>query len=229
MIANKKAIVLEALGRIVIVAIIIYFFFDWGAKAANLVWGDDAKDSFENLANKLNADDFKVNEGKPAFILLNDKTAVIGFSKNSKEFRCHNCGVGTVETYLSVKKPSNEECDNKPCMCLCSSGLDSEPESDVGTNIKCKEFSCETLMNDITPKIELKDTLNKIYKRELGYEYPPPYPYWENGFFFVRDTSLKILSGIPKGKDRRITIAIEKENLGSVDYVAVCPELPCFT
>ena len=56
-------------------------------------------------------------------------TAVIGFSKNAKEFRCYGCqqiyGAAFSEKLLydSIDKPSNNECNGKSCICACLSGF----------------------------------------------------------------------------------------------------------
>ena len=220
---NKKAIVVEALMRIIIAVVLVVIVFNIGKKVALAIFGGgDALQSFENLAQEINS--FRGIESKQTFLSMDEGTAVIGFSKNTKEFRCYGCPQAFSPTpfYYSIQKPSNDNCNGKPCMCLCLKGLKSSPLSGSESKVTCDSFSCQTLTEDISPKISLESSLKK---RNIQLE---NYPYWENGFFFVRRGNAETpLNGMPSNDIRKITLFIEKKTAGNNVYVGACPTSPC--
>lgn len=230
MIKNRKGLVVEALMRIIIAIVLIVIVFKIGKNVAEAVFGgSDALKSFENLANEIN--DLKDDEGKQALLSLDEGNAVIGFSKNSKEFRCYGCEqvYGLLSSpnllFYSIKKLSNEQCNDKSCICMCLKNLKKEDYIGDESKVSCESFSCRSIKEDIYNKVSLENALKKKGIGTSGYKYP----YWENGFYFVRrkNTDTPLNGMIPPNDIRKITLFIEKKNIGSTTYVAACPELPC--
>ena len=218
---NKKAMV-EALMRLIIAIVLVVIVLNIGKNIASAFFGgSDALQSFENLAKEINT--FR-DESKQTLLYMDEGTAVIGFSKNMKEFRCYGCPQTFSPTpfYYSIQKPSNENCNDKPCVCICLKGFRSSPILGSESKINCDSFSCQALNEDIAPKISLEESLKKRNVQLASY------PYWENGFFFVRRKDSETpLNGMPPNDIRKITLWIEKKNVGNNNYVAVCPVSPC--
>ena len=229
MIKDKKGFALEALLRTTIAVVLAYIaIFHIGKPAAEAAFGsNDASQSFDRFVNEINS--LQEGPGKQSLVALDEGTAVIGFSKNTKEFKCHVCqtvyGQAYSELYYySINKPSNPECSDKACACLCVKGLTIDQSSGTERKINCGQFSCRTLNKDIdiVAKISLEDALKK---RGVSIA---TFPYWENGFFFVRRKNPSTpLNGMPPNDARDITLFIEKKRLNQELYVGVCPSLPC--
>ena len=226
---NKRGIVIEALLRIIIMVVLVVVVFNIGKNVAEAFFGSsDALQSVENLANELNSNSFQNDERRQSFLSLEKGTAIIGFSKNAKDFRCYTCPqIYAVSEeslpYYSIDKPSNAECNGKACICACLKGFASTTKSDTESKVTCKSFSCKALNYDLPNKISLEDAL-KSRNIQIAI-----YPYWENGFFFVRWGGAETPSnGMGTPADiRKITIFIEKKQANGEMLVAACPAAPC--
>lgn len=226
MIRNRKGLI-EALMRIIIMAVLVVIVFNIGKKVAEAAFGgNDALQSLENLANEM--DSLREGQSTQAFLSMDEGMAVIGFGKSGNEFRCYGCEQATITTftptilYSSVAKPSNKECSNSACICACfKSTLNQEPSGNF--KINCESTSCKSLKFDIPKKISL-DMALKSRNIQIA-----TYPYWENGFFFVRSNVGKNtpLNGMPYNFDRKITLYIEKKLANNEILVAACPLAPC--
>src|SRR3989338_1727707 len=222
---NKKAIIVEALMRIIIMIILIVLVVNIIYKVGRQIGifgGGVGQESFENLVNEINL--LSEAESKQAILYMDEGTAVIGFSKNTKEFRCYGCPQAFLSNAIlySIQKPSNNDCQDKPCICLCLYGLISSPLSGSESKINCERFSCRTLKQDIVPKISLEGALKKRNVQLASY------PYWENGFLFVRIKDPETPSnGMPPNSIGRTTLFIEKKKINQENYVGACPLFPC--
>jgi hypothetical protein len=150
---------------------------------------------------------------------------IIGFSEDAEEFRCYGCPEGFSQDllYFSRKKPNVEECLDKPCVCMCQKGLGTTALIDGKSTINCKTYSCKTLENDIYSTISLEPFLRN---KKVGLV---RYPYWENGFIFLRggDLETPFNTLVPPSDLRRNKIYIEKKNVDGEVFVAACPFPPC--
>lgn len=240
MISNKRAAaeMVEILMRIGIALVLLFAAFKFGKSAASIIFDkSEATESFNKLADDINSlklgtgEDFVI---KPTFISLDRGTAFIGFSKNTREFRCYGCINPKAfqregEFYYSINKPSNEECNNKPCVCFCKKDfvrVSQSLENALSRNevkISCGTFICRKLNEDIVNRISLEDSLRKRGQTLISY------PYWENGFFFVRikDDKTPLDGMVPPNEVRKLRIGIEKKKVNGQVYVTACPDLPC--
>jgi len=227
MIRNRKGLIIEALMRIIIMVVLVVIVFNIGKKVAEAAFGgNDALQSLENLVNDMNS----LEEGRStqAILSMDEGEAIIGFSKNANEFKCYGCQQATITGYTSsilyssITKPSNKECSNSACICACfKSTLNKEPSGNF--KINCESISCKSLKFDLPKKISL-EMASKSQNRNIL-----TYPYWENGFFFVRSNVGKStpLNGMPYNFDRKITSYIEKKLVNNEILVAACPLAPC--
>ena len=208
--------------RIIIAIVLVVIVFNIGKKVAFAFFGgSDALQSFENLAKELNS---LKDTSKQTFLSLDEGTAVIGFSKTTREFRCYGCPqiLSPTQFYYLVQKPSNDDCKDKPCMCLCLKGFRSSSLSDSESRISCDSFYCQTLNEDIAPKLSLEEPLKKRNVQLANY------PYWENGFMFVRRKNSETpLNGMPPNDIKKITLFIERKTTGGNIYLGACPTSPC--
>lgn len=230
MIKSRKAMIIEALMRIIIAIVLVVIVFKIGKNVAEAFFGgSDALKSFDDFANEINS--IRDDEGKQVLLSLDKGTAVMGFSKNSKEFRCYGCeqAYGSAFSqkllFYSIQKPDNEQCNGKPCMCICLKNLKKGNYVEDESKVSCESFSCRAIKKNIYNRISLENALKKKGIGTSDYKYP----YWENGFFFVRRKNSETpLNGmIPPNDARKITLFIETNKIGQEAYVAACPELPC--
>lgn len=221
MIEHKKGIIVEVLMRVIVAAVVLWAVFNIGKDVAEAFFGGNAAtQSFENFVDEINNMDL---QSKQTIIYLDPGTAIIGFGRNKQEFRCYGCDQEKYSESLvhySVKKPSNEQCNDKSCVCICMNGLSKSLYSGDESVISCKLFSCKTLKNDIPMKISLEKALrDKGMSRGV-------YPYWDNGFFFVRVKDME--NGmIQKDDAGKVTLFIEKKQISNDIFAAACPSLPC--
>lgn len=241
MISNKRAeagvFSWETIARIILALILLFAAFSIGKKVAGVIFGkSETMDSFNQLTKDINSLQLDSNEElvrKPTFISLDSGSAIVGFSRNTQEFRCYGCEAAlgsstsyrTVEQgpiFYSIQKPSNQECNDKPCVCFCKKDFKKGELAGDKIEITCGSFVCGSLNTDIYSRISLEGALrnNGI---TLG-----AYPYWENGFFFNRrqlpNTNANMISNgmtIPND-ERKLTISIEKKRVSNQVYVAAC-------
>src|SRR3989344_8229792 len=219
---KKKGMAIEALMRIIIAVILLFIAIRVGQKVISIFAGSDAPKSLETFTEELN--DLKNDESKSAFVILDPDMAVIGFSKSATEFRCYGC-LNDKEysgklIYYSMKKPAYSECSDKACACVCLSDFSALPASEgEARELYCRKFYCRTLTTDIASDLSLQGP-----RKRSGVDLPS-YPYWQNGFMFVRATSSSTPSNgmNPPNSDRKQAICIAKINRGGNFYSAALP------
>ncbi|MEK6892280.1 MAG: hypothetical protein AABX25_03785 [Nanoarchaeota archaeon] len=219
---KKKGMAIEALMRIIIAIILLFIAIKVGQKVISIFAGSDAPKSLEDFTQELN--DLKNGESKSAFVILDPDMAVIGFSKSATEFRCYGCLSDREYSgkliYYAMKKPAYSECSDKACACVCLSDFSALPASEgEARELYCRKFYCRTLTTDIASDLSLQGP-----SKRSGVDLPS-YPYWQNGFMFVRATS----SGTPSNgmaspnSDRKQTVCIAKINRDGNFYSAALP------
>lgn len=213
----------EALMRAVIMAVLAYIvIFEIGKPAAEAVFGgSNIIEPFNKLVNEINKQELGT---KQIFITLEPNTAIIGFSKD-KDYQCYGCG-GAPKDKLEAqfKHPSDPECKDSACVCICLRGLPKIRGNLPVLEITCDKIQCKKLNFDIYPKVELGDLIIKKY----GSSYSR-LSSWQDGFLYARDVGEidAAISGLPKNYERKITLFIEKKKVNQEIYVGVCPALPC--
>ena len=181
MMTNKRAILPDTFAGIIISTILFFVVLGIGKVAFDAYFGgSQAIKSLNDFTVELNSQEFKNGEIRQTFLSLEKGMAVIGFSRNTQDFRCYGCPQGYSENllYYSINKPTNQECDNKPCVCLCKKDLKIEATIGDGTKVACGNFICRGLNNDIINKISLESNL-----REKNIQFQN-YPYWEKWLLF---------------------------------------------
>ena len=186
MLKHKKSLIVETLIRVIaIVAVIFLVILPAGNKIKAAIIDPEKKynEAFENFAGQLN--EMRLDQ-ETFSVLLQEKSAIIGFSKNADRWECYNCyvGISNPRPTKIVYKPNDKECIGKACVCICSEFellKDQEVEglktkADIG---QCKgKLMCNSLNYDIVDK-----TIIKLYSASSGTEY------WNNGFLFVNGMS----------------------------------------
>lgn len=210
--------------RIIIAIILLFIAIKVGQKVVSIFAGSDAPKSLEDFTQELNDPNFKNGDSKSTFVILDPDMAVIGFSKSATEFRCYGC-LNDKEysgklIYYSMKKPAYSECSDKACACVCLSDFSALPASEgEARELYCRKFYCRTLTTDIASDLSLQGP-----RKRSGVDLPS-YPYWQNGFMFVRATSSSTPSNgmNPPNSDRKQAICIAKINRGGNFYSAALP------
>ena len=210
----------EALMRTIIMVVLVVIVFNIGKKVAEAAFGgDNIIEPFNTLVNEINKQELGA---KQIFVTLEQNTAIIGFSKD-KDYQCYGCG-GAPKDKLEAqfKHPSNTECRNSACVCVCLKGLPSIRGAQQVLEINCEKLQCRKLNFDIYPKVELRDLIAKKYGSSS-------WSSWQGGFLYGRDIGEvdAAISGLPKNYQRTITVFLEKKTIGDKTYVGVCPTLPC--
>ncbi len=216
---------LEEFVKIILTLILVFLVFKIGEKIAYTFGGSNAPRELENFIKEL--DELPEGEIKESFIMLDPDMALIGFSKNADEFRCYGCFQGR-ETfsdqllYYSRKKPIASECKDKTCICLCLEGFGSVDTKDGSKILTCKKFFCRTLKQDIASKISLEGPIR--FRKITMFNYP----YWQNGFFFVRSSNADFPSNgmNPSNQENKQLVCIGKKRLKDETYVGAYPA-PC--
>jgi len=221
---SKKGMVIEALMRVIIMIVLVVVVIKIGEKTADAFFGgSDAQQIFDEFINQINS--LQNKDSKPFLISLDVGTGIIAFSKDASEFRCYACDNTVISNtihYYSFKKPSNNECDKKPCACLCTKGLTKGNYEGDESKMMCNKLYCKNLKSDIPAKISLEEVLKK---KNIAIA---TYPYWQNGFFFSRGNTETPFNGITLANDaRNPQVFIEKKIVNGKEYVAACPSSSC--
>lgn len=228
MIKSKKSIMIESLSRIIIMVILVFLAFYIGKKIVGAFSGSDAPKNLQTFADEMNS--LKSGESKEAFLTLDSEMAVIGFIKTSAEFRCYGCFQDR-ETfsdrllYYAIEKPTNYECKDKACACLCLKGFSAEEITESESRkIFCQKYYCRPIEFDIAPEISLEGPI-RLRKITMA-----NYPYWQNGFMFVRandpDTPSNGMN--PTNNERKQIACISGKNMNGNFYVGAYPA-PCLS
>jgi hypothetical protein len=210
---KKSVISLEALVRTIgFVLLFLLIIFPAYNKISSYFSYEKYSKSFENFVNKIN----KMELPKETItLLLNEKSAIIGFSKNSEGYECVNCyELGTItsiagaadKTTIIFNKPNNKACSENACICFCSSELKILRE-----NFKSIKYGkCTTEL--ICKKIENKDITNKVtIKTYLG----GGSEYWKNGFLFANGVQA---NGLELHDKELIILVVEKKS----NIIGIC-------
>lgn len=192
MLKGKKSItisldaLIRLLGVVLVILLIILPTYD-NIHAA--IVRNEALKSFSYFIEQIN----KMPLRSEKFILrLNDKSAIIGFSKNSDKYECFNCysGVQNPRATVIFSKPKDNACDNSACICLCFDGFQIMEENLEG---KPKLGQCTTNLD--CRKVENADIVDKTIVKfypglNVGFTIlGGGAEYWKNGFLFVNGVS----------------------------------------
>jgi len=216
---------LEEFVKIILTLILVFLVFKIGEKIAYTFGGSNAPKELENFVKEL--DLLPEGETKESFIMLDPDMALIGFSKTIDEFRCYGCfqdreTYSTQLLYYFRKKPIVSECKDQACVCLCLEDFGSSNAESGNKALTCKKTFCRPLIYDISPRISLEGPTRFRKITMLNY------PYWENGFFFVRSSNADFPSnGInPSNQENKQLVCIGKKRLNNEVYVGAYPA-PC--
>jgi hypothetical protein len=180
--------------------------------------------SSEKLANQLNS--LSLGEAPQVLLTLDKESAIVGFSKNTADFRCVGCPkelrTGGNRYAYTIQKPAVPECTAKPCVCFCSrptsAGIENTQTIEL-YKLTCKSFTCTSLSTDIPSFTSLEKAFPAATLGEREY------PYWQNGFFFARSDSIS--NGVRMNSQQQITAYLESNALGKDTFSNACPRLPC--
>ncbi len=211
---NKKSDELapEALARTLITVVIILLIVFPAYNRLHAAFLSSEKkylQSFENFVNAIN----KMTPGRQSFELrLNDKSAIIGFSKNTDRYECFNCYSAQNRPTIIFNKPVNEECSGSACICLCKEGFKFEVNDIEGkpTEIgQCQKLACK--------KIENQDVIDRtIISPNSITESSENTAYWKNGFLFANGVPLA--NGLKPYDEEYTTLVVEKKS----DIIGIC-------
>lgn len=204
---------------VILASIVIFYILKPAAEA--MFKSDTLQPAFKNLVNDIN--NLEVGKSKESFIVLEPSTAIIGFSKN-KDYQCYGCANAPKDELVAqFKRPSNEQCKDSACICICRGLIDKSL-----LDLNCNKLQCEKLNSDIYPKIELGEFMSK----KFGFGYSTQSS-WQGGFFYATDAGQfhAAISGLPKINERKMVVSIEKKTIGDTTYAGVClvttPKIPC--
>ena len=120
-------------------------------------------------------------------LYMDDATAIIGISKNSKRFEAKlQQGTATSLTYYEVTDP---KCQGKTCVCFCKE-IGYETKSTYERKMTCKETSCynfdEIEFLKIRPISDFEVPNDKFF--QLSH-------WWENGFIIITNSRIDSFLG----------------------------------
>lgn len=193
----------------------------WASKLLKI--GDRALGSYNTMLEMI----YEVRDGELLSmpLYMDDNSAIIGISKNSKRFEAKSRLKQTESTTYFEK--NDPKCEEKACACLCR-GISYESINVLEGKIKCKETICHSLAQTDFLKVRpLTDfSAPQPYAKLATYDY-----WWENGFIIVAQTDNLILAKVGFGglKNEMVqklkTIYMERYK----NYVNVCYSRNCIT
>lgn len=206
MVNNKKSImVMDAILRLVIALAALFVLVIPGCVWIRENFLDSDKkyiQSFEEFVDGINEMNLKTIDS--FFLEMKKKSAIIGFKKGADTFTCQKClplysGLTTYYHTITVDKPSNSECSEGACVCLCNEEFTlDDAEYDSKENIfyyggNCKNFKCSSLNHDIVQRT----IINKKENIE-----------WKDGFLLLRD-----VMGLGSDVEPSILYKVQMRNL----------------
>lgn len=245
---SKKAIMTEALVRILIAALLIWGALKIGAKIGEAYYGGSVeKKEFNNLIRVLN--DMEIGDSPLVYdIVLDSKNALFGVGGSGK-FGCYLCDessyIAAGSSHYVIEK--EEYCsDGVSCVCLCrnaefeetSEAVKQEISAPQGlkeyefpvAKIKCKKAVCEPLQFDIAD-VSLNPVFKNFYlktgRTEKAELVEKENHKWENGFLYINEG----VSGryMLQSSKKRQQVYLEKVNKNGAMAIAVCPYIGCLS
>ena len=204
-----ETITLESIIRIIIsIAIAVSIIFIVLPIAGNWYKSDTRFiESFSNFVANLD----EMSLGKDTILLkMKEDAAIIGFGKESDSY-------GYVKTAITMangkdtikfKRPTNAECIENACVCLCQEELEED-----NNEISCEDIRCKTL-----EKTDIIDSTLVFIPQKLDSD---DLQYWKGGFLFGRDIN-DDYNGIPKKNYEILELRTEKTVIGNKQFVGVC-------
>lgn len=201
--------ILSALVRIIIAIAVLFLIVIPACNKLRAYLSNSETESFGAFVDKINKMDS--NSKEDFAFRLEEKSAVVGFSKDANRYECFNCYVGTASPRATIifNRPADQDgCSGGvPCACLCSSlKLEQEnPKVAQCSSLLCKKISSATMGNlDVTGK-----TIVKKYPFG-GTEH------WNNGFLFVNGVAGA--NGLRLYNENPMLLYIEKKG----NIIGVC-------
>lgn len=208
---------------------LLFFFYGTAIASKFLKFSDRALDSYNGLLGIVS--DIKDGERRSMPLFMDDNSAIIGISKDSKRFESKS-GQASVTSTTYFEK-SDTKCEGKSCICLCKK-ISYEGINYLEGKIVCKDTKktrCNSFNNidflkirhltDFTvPKDKLSEKINN---------------WWENGFIILTQTKVEsdrtLLARLAFGgllnemKKKEKTVYVERYK----NYVNVCYSKNCMT
>lgn len=210
---KKSLLMVSTLVRIIIFTAIFFLILLPAWNKVEAAFFNSGQKSFEAFVDKINGMVQYPKKTESVVLELNDKSAVIGFSKNTDAYRCY-CGSkwsgpSIVERLnVIINKPNVPECIADACICLCDIKTETKDILGSGSGLigRCENSICKKLNGgmDITPKTNMKPDDGSIPQ------------YWDRGFLFAN--GFNNLNGMQMSMDKINTIYIQKEG----NIIGVC-------
>lgn len=224
MLKNKKSLMLaNTVVRIVLTTLaIVLLIVPISARVIKVLLDSGSSvEDFEEFVDGINE---MPTDSKNAFSLeLDDKSAIIGFDK-SEGYTCEeciNCIVAAVwKQTMTIARPSNPECTNSACVCLCDNNFGKDGSLCVPGEIasfKCEEYLCKALNTDISI------VGGTLIKKDVGTDVS-----WKNGFSFLNVAKMNlladlganvVLNGLEANTNKQRALYVEKS---ANNVVGVC-------
>jgi len=213
---GEAPITLTALIRIIFAILLVAMAVGACTKIKNALFNPDSKyeNSFKDFVKSINELD---KPSDTASISLREQHAIIGFSKESKQWQYHEVSIITKfkpGIHSFIEKPKVSQCNGQACICLCSDISIDEKE------LSCKELKCESLKEDISDFNLIR--FNPFWQRGT-------FDYWNGGFLFgrsIRDSgfSTNYNGIITKISTESNTLRIQKRKIAGKTLINVCRE-----
>lgn len=216
---NKKSltIVNSLVSIIIAVVIFLVIILPNGTRVMSAFFGGGSE-SFEAFVNGIKEMAMRPEKTESFALQLNDKSAIIGFGKDTDAFKCYSCGEGINEDKINkiTFKPDNPECNSKACVCLCDSSFETKSGtvSGIPGNVwigKCNSgLICKTINTNIAGK-----TIIRKMGHIPGFG-SDLYQHWIDGFLFTR--GVDNANGLSVNKEEIITLHVQKKE----SIIGVC-------
>ena len=220
---NKKAILEspEALIRLMItlgvILLIVFPFWDtiYSYVIKPLLNPDSGYiKSFEDFVNNINKMKLEIETFS---LKLKEGTVIIGFSKGAERYECYGClGSNKDKPRVVFNKPTNQECADSACICLCSNGFKLQTDKIENrityfgqcTKLRCKKIEQYNIIDKVIIRQFAK--IHLIVSGETGL-------YWKNGFLFTNGISTPP-NGLGRYNEKISTFVVEKRD----NFIGVC-------
>lgn len=210
----------ETLVRVlVLVGVIFLIILPTGNKLYAAIIDPEKKynEAFESFVDQINE---MKSEQETFSVLLKEKSAIIGFSKNADRWEYYGRSPGG--PYMDkpiqiVNKPNNNECSQNACICICSGEFEIlriQKIEDLPTPVAVGNCKKEFLCKKLGDKDIVEKTIIHIFDKLLGMGGGEQY--WRNGFLFTNVVGINGLSdyyGLNTAEQEIILRTEKKQNV----------------
>ena len=211
----KKGIMTSFLFWTILALLIFFPTVLFGSKL--LRQSNKGQESFANLVQAIDSPGRPLRDGevRSTAFYLDDKSIVVGFSKDSTRFENHEYEYGRANPdsiVFILNKPKSCE-SQKACLCICKNFDFLITNADLYTT-ECENPVCKSF-----------DNIDFLHEKVVRtFENGKPHFAWKGGFLHLRNVPT-VANGLEQNQISTRTFYVQKYH----DIIDVCLNSPCIT